>query len=134
MRNKRIRTLVLGISLFIISSVPAIASAATGTYESSHTRGIQFVCSTRDTVTWTMDANQKIKATWAARQSESGLFTSNEGYQKLYYSTVNNLYVNFKNHFTAGAVLGGQTIGYDFSVTDRVNATWEGKGYWALDV
>lgn len=132
MKNKRIKTLVLGLSLCIINLVPVVANAAT-TYETWSTRGVQYLAWAKNTLDWTVNSSLDI-ISMDAWQNHSGLFIRNDGFTKLSYSNVDNYYVNFRNLFLAGAVIGGQTIGYSQSYTDQVRANWSGNAYWTFGI
>lgn len=132
MKNNKIKGLVIALTIGFMNLIPIAANAST-TYETWSTRGVKYLAWSKDTLDWTVNSNLDITS-YDARQEESGLFVSVQGYSKLSYSNADNLYVNFKHKFTAGAVIGGQTLGWDTTITDQAHATWSGNADWSYDV
>lgn len=127
MKNKGIKVLALGLTLLVTNLTPVIASART--LQTSQERGLKHLAWSRNTLSWTFNERDDITSSdgW---QDHSGLFVTNEGVTKLGGCNNNELFYNFKNQFKAGAIILGQTLGYDQSITDNVHAYWHGAATW----
>lgn len=130
MKNKRSKMVVLALSLCLFNLMPVVANAQT--FQAWSSRGVMYLSYSKNTLSWSAVSSRH--TSMDAWQTHSGFFVSNEGYTKLNKSDSTWLYVQFKNRFLAGAVIGGQSIGYDQTKIDQICAYTNGYNTWALGI
>ena len=94
---------------------PLTASAST--YEVYSTRGVKYLCWSKDTIDWTTNSS-KITA-WEGDQTRSGLFVQLNGIsKKSTLSSTTKFALLCKHTFLVGAEVGGVTLGYNTDIND----------------
>lgn len=130
MRRRSIGICLL-VVLLLLSSVNTVTAA---TYKASGERGIKFLAWSESVLLWSTNSANRVTAS-DAYQDHSGLFVRNKGTQKLssLSSTTQHAY-NYKNEFLAGAVIGGVTLGFSRTITDRIIGKGNGTATFQWDV
>lgn len=115
----------------LTSIAPLNTEAAT--YEAWSERGVKYLAYSKNYLYWSTNSSSITASD--TDQSSSGLFIHNLGAQKItsLSSTTKHTY-NFKNEFLAGAVIGGQTLGFSDIIIDQGRAYSSGNAYWDYDL
>lgn len=116
---------------FIIGT--SVSTAYASTYTTWSTRGVKYLCWTKDQITWT--TNSKKITNVDTVQSRSGLFVVNNGITKCSSLSTSTKYVYLCKHtFSVGVTIGGVTLAWNTDVNDKATIYRSGKSSWTYDV
>lgn len=108
-------------------------SASANTYSTWSTRGVRYLCWTKDSITW--NGNSSRITSVSTNQRRSGLFVQNNGIKKEAARSNSKKYSELCKHtFLVGAVVSGVTLGWNDDINDRWTIYNTGYSYINWDV
>lgn len=133
----KIKNLKRKICAFATSMILAISTMSIGvsanTYETYLTRGVKYVCWSKDTVTW--NTNSKKITKYDANQSRSGILVQLKGIKKEKTRSSSTRYSLLCKHtLMVGAVIKGVSLGWNTDVNDRLYIYQNGDSSVKWDV
>lgn len=126
-RNFFASALIAALVISVSSALPVSAA----TYEYQIERGVQNLCYSRDTVTFTY-ANGTISSS-NGRQARSGVLVNLKGIPRYSASSTQHVY-DAKKELLVGAVFNGVTLGWARDVRDRMTVTGSGGASVRWDI
>jgi len=130
MRRKSIIPFILTVLLsFSFFATPVSAAI----YETAGTRGIKYLAWSKSILIWKTNSSKVIASD--PDQNHSGIFVRNKGMTKVNSLTTSTQHAwNYKNEFLAGAKLGGVTLGFSDTITDRIIGKRNGTASFRWDI
>ena len=128
----RITKAIIAIS-FMLTVVTSSFAASAATYTTYATRGVKFLCWSKDSVTWSTNSSKITSVD--TNQSRSGVLIENKGIKKenARSSSTKHSYL-CKHTLLAGPKVGGITIGWAEDCNNRVYIYRSGSTIWYQDV
>lgn len=109
------------------------SSVSAATYQATGTRGVKFLAWSESKLIWSTNSTRVTASD--AYQDHSGLFVRNRGTTKVSSLTNNSQHAwHYKNEFLAGAKLGGVTLGFSSTITDRIIGKRNGTATFQWDI
>lgn len=121
------------IAALMLSFVLGSFGASAATYSTWATRGVKYLCWSKDSITWSTNSS-KITA-YDATQTRSGILVNCNGISKEKARSTNTKYSLLCKHtLLVGAEISGITLGWNTDVNDRVQIYRSGSANWSWDV
>lgn len=122
----------LATSMALAVSTMSIGAAA-ATYDTYLTRGVKYLCWSKDSVVW--KTNSKKIVSYDPDQSRSGFFVKLNGIKKEKSRSTSTKYSLLCKHtFMVGAVVKGVTLGWNTDINDRLYINKNGRSSVSWDV
>ncbi|MDQ0175965.1 hypothetical protein [Bacillus chungangensis] len=124
---------VLGVlSVMMAFSFATSASAATA-YVKASERGVKNLAWSESKLIWKVDSGRVTASD--GYQDQSGFFVRNKGASKVTSLSSSTQHAwNYKNEFLAGAQIGGVTLGFTRTITDRIIGYSTGDADFEWDI
>lgn len=127
------RSFILTVLTFLVTLTIFTSTVSAATYQATGTRGVKFLAWSESKLLWSTNSTRVTASD--AYQDHSGLFVRNRGTTKVSSLSSSTQHAwHYKNEFLAGAKIGGQTLGFARTFTDRIIGKRNGKATFQWDI